>query len=122
LAALGPWPVAFFRALWVGPQRHIARLHKLALGENLFAPRAAGDARPLLQPALAALVCGFFWELWNSGALAKWHYSVPFAQRFHLFEMPALGYAGYLPFGLTCALVMDTLARLIEGRSLYADP
>jgi hypothetical protein len=53
--------------------------------------------RPLLQPALAALVCGFFWEMWNYGSLAKWHYSIPYASAFYVFEMPLLGYAGYLP-------------------------
>jgi hypothetical protein len=72
-----------------------------------------------LQPALAALVCGFFWELWNFGSLARWHYSIPYVQRFHVFEMPLLGYAGYLPFGVTCALVMDVAARLVERRRLY---
>ena len=52
---------------------------------------------------LAGLACGFFWEMWNMWSLAKWVYSVPFVDRFHLFEMPALGYAGYLPFGIECA-------------------
>jgi hypothetical protein len=36
---------------------------------------------------------------------------VPFVQRFHVFEMPLLGYAGYLPFGVTCALAADLVAR-----------
>jgi len=57
-----------------------------------------------------------FWELWNWGSLAKWTYSVPYVQRFQLFEMPLLGYAGYLPFGLECALVMDLVARVL-GRA-----
>jgi hypothetical protein len=33
-------------------------------------------------------------------------------QHFHVFEMPLLGYAGYLPFGLECALAADLVARL----------
>jgi hypothetical protein len=40
-------------------------------------------------------------------------------QRFSIFEMPLLGYAGYIPFGIECALVMDLVARLIEGRALW---
>jgi hypothetical protein len=40
-------------------------------------------------------------------------------QRFHLFEMPLLGYAGYLPFGIECALVMDLAARFVERRRLW---
>ena len=63
--------------------------------------------KPRLPP-LAALVCGFFWEMWNFYSLARWTYSIPYVQRFHLFEMPILGYGGYLPFGLEC-LVVGTL-------------
>jgi hypothetical protein len=110
LAAIGPWPDAAFPMLWLGPLLLLLSLQQLVSGENLLAPLAHGDWRPLLQPALAALACGVLWELWNYWSLAKWHYSIPHVQRFHLFEMPLLGYAGYLPFGVTCAAVMDLLA------------
>jgi len=36
---------------------------------------------------------------------------------FHLFEMPLIGYAGYLPFGVGCALVMDLVARIVAPRA-----
>ena len=104
-----------FPMLWLAPLLVLAGLQWLIVRETLFAPLARGDWRPVLQPALAALVCGFFWELWNFGSLAKWHYSIPYVQRFHLFEMPLLGYAGYLPFGVECALVMQLVARLLGG-------
>ena len=55
----------------------------------------------------AALVCGFFWELWNWQSVAKWVYTVPGVQRWHVFEMPLLGYAGYLPFGLECLMIAE---------------
>jgi len=71
-----------------------------------------GDLREAAASALAALLCGLFWEMWNVWSLAKWVYSVPFVGRFRLFEMPILGYAGYLPFGLECA----ALADLVLGR------
>jgi hypothetical protein len=58
---------------------------------------------------MAALACGVFWELWNYHSLAKWVYTVPFVQRWPIFEMPLLGYAGYLPFGLECALAVAWL-------------
>jgi hypothetical protein len=40
-------------------------------------------------------------------------------QRFQIFEMPLLGYAGYLPFGIECCLVMDLVARIVERRSVW---
>jgi hypothetical protein len=119
LAAIGVSPDLFYAALWIGPPLVLCSLQQIVVGETLLSPLARGDWRPLLQPALAALVCGFFWELWNSGSLAQWHYSIPYAQRFHIFEMPLLGYAGYLPFGVMCALVLDPVARIIERRGLY---
>ena len=119
LAATGVSPELFYAALWIGPPLVFCGLQQIMLGETPLSPIARGDWRPLLQPALAALVCGLFWEMWNSGSLAQWHYSIPYAQRFHIFEMPLLGYAGYLPFGVMCALVLDLVARIIEHRSFF---
>lgn len=119
LAGIGLWPEALFSMLWLAPLAVLAGLQRLVLGESFFAPLARGDWRPLLQPALAALICGICWELWNWGSLAQWRYSVPYVQRFMLFEMPLLGYAGYLPFGIECALVMDLVARALGRRSVW---
>ncbi len=119
LAGIGLFPDALFSLLWLAPLLILGGLQKLLVGETLLAPLARGDWRPLLQPALAALVCGLLWELWNSGSLAKWHYSIPYVERFRIFEMPLLGYAGYLPFGVECALVMDLVARALERRALW---
>ena len=111
---------ALFPMLWLAPLLVFAALQWLVVRETLLAPLAHGDWRPVLQPAAAALVCGFFWELWNYGSLAKWHYSVPYVQRFHLFEMPLLGYAGYLPFGVECAIVLQLVSALYDRESLSA--
>ncbi len=119
LAGIGIWPDALFSMLWIAPLLVLWALQELLLGETLLTPLRHGDWRPLLQPALAALICGFFWELWNFGSLAKWHYCIPYVQRFRLFEMPLLGYAGYLPFGVACALVSDLVARTVERRALW---
>lgn len=119
LAGIGIWPEALYPMLWLAPLLVLLGLAQLLLGESLLAPLAAGDWRPLLQPALAALACGFLWELWNYGSLAKWHYSIPYAAGLHVFEMPLLGYAGYLLFGIECALLTDLVARLVERRALW---
>jgi hypothetical protein len=117
LAGAAVWREQLFSMLWLAPLLVVAGLQQLVLGRSLFAPLRNGDWRCILQPALAALICGFFWELWNDGSIVKWHYSIPYVQRFHVFEMPLLGYAGYLPFGVECALIMQLVATLIEGRS-----
>ena len=69
---------------------------------------------------LAALLCGIFLETWNYHSLAKWVYTVPFVHRFKIFEMPMLGYAGYLPLGLECVtvgLLLENLPRFSKKAS-----
>ena len=102
LSLIGIFPDQLFALLWVAPLLVVLSLQALTGGNLLSRHLAMGDYRRLVVPALAALVCGFFWELWNVHSLARWTYSIPYVQRFHLFEMPILGYGGYLPFGLIC--------------------
>ncbi len=111
LCGIGVWPDTFFSLLWIAPLLIIVSLQILFEEPNLLTEVAAGDWRTVVASALAALVCGWFWEMWNAGSLAHWTYSVPYVQRFKIFEMPALGYAGYLPFGLECAVIGALIDR-----------
>ncbi len=97
------FPEPLFFAVWIAPLALLAGALGLAHVESPFDPIRAGNWSPVLSLALAALVCGFFWELWNAGSSPRWAYAVPYVDRFHLFAMPAVGYAGYLPFGPICA-------------------
>ena len=105
LTGIGIWPGYLFPLVWVAPLLLITSLQAVAGEETMFSCIARGDWRPLWLPAVAALVCGFFWEMWNYKSLSHWEYAVPFVHRFPIFEMPFLGYAGYLPFGLECVAV-----------------
>ena len=111
LFGIGLWPNYLFPLVWVGPLLLVVSLQALAGTPTAFSPLAQGDWRGIGVPALAALICGVFWELWNWKSLAHWEYALPFVHRFQLFEMPLLGYAGYLPFGLECVVVADLCLR-----------
>jgi hypothetical protein len=102
LTLIGVLPDLLFPLLWVSPFLIIVSFQSLSGKKTIFSPLAYGDWRRLIAPALAALVCGFFWELWNVGSLARWEYAIPFVHCCKIFEMPLLGYMGYLPFGLEC--------------------
>lgn len=93
--------------LWISPLIIMGSIRSLNEKATLLNDPARGDWRRLVLAATAALVCGFFWEMWNLLSLEKWIYTVPFVGRFHVFEMPLLGYAGYLPFGIECALIAE---------------
>ena len=53
-------------------------------------------------PALSigVLICGFFWEMWNFYSYPKWVYTTPGFEFWYAFEMPLLGYLGYVPFSM----------------------
>jgi len=102
-------PDLLFPLLWVSPLLIIVSLQSLFGEKTIFSPLAEGDWRTIITPALAALVCGFFWELWNWNSLAKWEYAIPYVNCCRIFEMPLLGYMGYLPFGLECCVIGETI-------------
>jgi len=105
LAAIGVLPNYLFPLLWIAPLLILVCLQALRGKKHIFWEIANGDWRLVISSALAALLCGGLWEMWNYYSLAKWEYSIPFVHCCQVFEMPILGYAGYLPFGLECAAV-----------------
>jgi hypothetical protein len=113
LLLLGIYPDYLYLLIWISPLLILVSLQALLKEEHVFSSLGRGDWRGVLTSALAALVCGFFWELWNYYSLVKWTYHIPFVQHLHLFEMPLLGYAGYLPFGLQC----DVVAEMVLARN-----
>jgi hypothetical protein len=107
LCGVGLWPNYLFPIVWLGPLMLIVSVQTLAGQRTVLTPIELGDWRGIWVPAIAALVCGWWWELWNWKSLAHWQYALPFVHRFQIFEMPVLGYAGYLPFGLECVAVVE---------------
>ncbi len=109
LAGVGLWPDYLFPLLWLSPLAILLAQQLRGRGGPLLAALGDGCWPVWAAAALSGLVCGFFWEMWNFHSLARWAYSIPWVDRFPVFEMPLLGYAGYLPFGLECALIGDAL-------------
>lgn len=69
---------------------------------------------------LAGLTCGFFWEMWNYWSEPKWVYHVPGVDFLRIFEMPILGYLGYIPFALEVYALYHLLGRFIGAtRATY---
>lgn len=115
--ALIPWfPIALFSLVWIAPLLIVASLLELAGTDTGLGHLLRGDWGPVVTLAVAALVCGFFWELWNLYAMPKWTYQIPWVNRFELFEMPLVGYLGYLPFGPACWAFRLLLLPVVQGQ------
>ena len=120
IAALGLGGLVFFPQyscplLWMSPLAVFLLVQTLLREESAFDCLGKGNWAMPWRFAVAALICGLVWEPWNWGAIAKWIYSVPYVQRWQIWEMPLIGFAGYLPFGLECAAVSAwILPALVE--------
>lgn len=111
LALLLLYPKIFFPFLWLSIYFILEPLNVWLKNRSLAHSTAKGDWTPVLALWLGVLLTAFFWEMWNYYSCPKWIYHVPYADWFHIFEMPLLGYGGYLPF----ALELYALYHLVIG-------
>lgn len=114
-------PELFFPLVWLSWFFIIDPLNKLRGRPSLLGELLEGNGGKLAGFGLAALTCGFFWELWNLHAYPKWYYEIPYLEFWHIFEMPLAGYGGYIPFGWElAALYWFIKAPRASGASLPA--
>jgi hypothetical protein len=105
--------VYLFAPLWVGFLLLLDPInHRLGL-PSFLGDLSEGFRRRLVGFLLAGWICGWFWEFWNEWASAKWHYTFPMFQQTKIFEMPAPGYLGFLPFAFQCFVMYVTAAWLV---------
>jgi len=114
LAAMLAWPRYGYPLLWVSGVFLLEPVCMLLGRRSLLFDLQRGDWRPWVSLWTGVLICAFFWEMWNFRSYPKWIYHVPGVGFGKVFEMPVLGYLGYLPFSLELWL----LAHLLLPRGL----
>jgi hypothetical protein len=87
------------------------------INERMGAPSILGDWRQgwwgrTVSLMIGGAICGLLWEFWNYWAVAKWTYNLPFLgslESISYFEMPAIGFLGFLPFALECWAMVQSI-------------
>ncbi len=62
--------------------------------------------------------CGLLWELWNYWAITKWTYNLSFLgqfEQYRYFEMPWIGFLGFLPFAAECWVMLNTIIAVMKS-------
>ena len=114
LAGIVFCPDCAYPLLWISPLM-VFVLVQVWLKEPCVLDRLkAGSWGLVFRYEIAALCCGLCWETWNYYSYAKWVYAVPWVHAFQIWEMPLIGFAGYLPFGVECAAVTAWLSSAFD--------
>ena len=118
LAGIGVWPDRFYALVWVAPLLMLVALRALRRQSHPLQDLAAHRLdRPRSRPRWRPSSAGCSGRCGTTTAWRSWTYSIPFVHRFAIFEMPLLGYAGYLPFGLECTAVAALVQDLVQGKN-----
>ncbi len=97
-----------FAPVWVGFIFLLDPINYRLCLPSILGDFAAGRRGRFYSLLIAGFVCGWLWEFWNYWAAAKWHYVFPMFQELKIFEMPAPGYFGFLPFAVECFVMYVT--------------
>ncbi len=113
-------PAYFYPLVWVAPFLVLDALVGMRGKPNFVRLIQRREWTLPLAVGLAGLGCGFFWEFWNFWASPKWTYTIPFVQVLPLFEMPLLGYGGYVPFAWSVYQLVSLLDDLLRRWSSHS--
>jgi hypothetical protein len=107
-------PDVFYPLVWIAPFLLIDGLVILGGGNSIVSELSQGARRRASVVGAAGLVCGGLWEFWNFWSFPKWTYDIPVLDYVPVFEMPILGYGGYVPFAwsvLQLVALVDIAAK-----------
>lgn len=102
-----------FGLVWIGFFLFLDPINRRLSLPSILGDLSEGFRRRLYGFFLSGWICGWLWEFWNWWAAAKWHYIFPIFQQAKIFEMPAPGFLGFLPFALECFVMYVTAAWLL---------
>jgi hypothetical protein len=107
-------PSHFYYLEWAAVYFLLEPINYKLKNDTLFNYLRLGDWRPVIALSTSALLCGFFWEMWNYYSYPKWIYNTPMVNFLHIFEMPLLGYIGYIPFAWELFAIYNFIIGLIK--------
>lgn len=110
------FPTVFYPFIWITLYFFIDPLNIKMHNPGLLQYTKEGNWKPVVSLWIGCLICAFFWEMWNYYSYPKWYYHLPMVNFLHVFEMPLLGYIGYLPFSLELFAVYNLIVGIFGDK------
>ncbi|MFQ6081874.1 MAG: hypothetical protein ACE5WD_00765 [Candidatus Aminicenantia bacterium] len=94
------FPRFFFPLVWLCFMLLIPPINYILKIKGILKDLKEGYWGRIISWLLTGFIAGLLWEFWNYWSLSRWRYSIPYFNFLKIFEMPVLGYFGFLPFSL----------------------
>jgi hypothetical protein len=116
------WPRVFFPLVWLGFIFLLDPLNYRLGNRSLLGEWQRADWQSFWTWVSSGLAAGLCWEFFNFWAGSRWVYHLPSLDFGRVFEMPVLGFSGFLPFALEIfafvQLFLWTARKLQKSRPL----
>ena len=109
-------PEYFYYLEWAALYFIIEPINYKLNNRTLFDFTVEGNWKPIASLIIGTLICGFFWEMWNYYSYPKWIYDTPMVNFLHVFEMPLLGYIGYIPFSFELFAIYNFIMGFTKNK------
>jgi len=106
------WPRIFFPFAWLCFIFLLEPVNIWLGNDSLWKDVEKRDWSRFWSWVLAGLAAGFLWEFWNYWTVSRWEYSLSYLNFWRIFQMPVLGYTGFLPFALEVFALYQLLSFL----------
>jgi len=114
------FPKVFYPLIWITVYFLVEPVNIKMKNRTLLHYIHKGNWKPVAALWIGCLICASFWEMWNYYSYPKWTYTLPMVNFLHVFEMPLLGYIGYLPFSLELFAVYNSINGIFgKGKDDY---
>jgi hypothetical protein len=123
---------ALFYAIWLAPLIILITTMGWLKMWTPFTPiKEKGDWTVLVVFSLTWLLQGIFIESWNALSYRDesfvgtsnpgyWDYKLPYVHFVEVFNMPALGYLGYVPFSIYCCIWFFAVSHLMKIETKFS--
>jgi len=109
------WPDLFFPLVWLGFILVLEPVNFSCGHPSVLAEVEEGRWARFWSLVLSGFFAGILWEFLNHWAGSHWRYSLPYLDFLKVFEMPVLGFTGFLPFALE-AFAAGSLFLALAGK------
>ena len=110
------FPLYCYALAWISFALIIDGYNYLKGYDSIMRDLEEGRTGGLVATMVSGLVCGMLWEFWNHWSITKWVYTVPFFEDLKIFEMPVLGYAGFVIFAIEVVTFVNLIRGLVKDK------